>query len=89
MRKYPPKGLIQGELDKVLDSLEAPWGIRIEREIRAVFDPESSDPYAVSEAIVEKVRELGLEPFIAPEPLPIIDEDEIMLICWMAPDSVG
>lgn len=55
--------------------------------IRAIFDPESFDPYAVSEAIIEKVRELGLEPFIAPEPLPVIDEDEIMLICWMAVDS--
>lgn len=87
LRKYPPKDQNQADLHKVLDAIEAPWADRIVKQFRAVFDPESTDPYEVSKAIVEKVRELGLEPFIAPEPLPVIDEDEIMLICWMAVDS--
>jgi hypothetical protein len=40
-----------------------------------------------SAALVEKVRELGLQPFRQPDPLPPIDADEIALICWMAVDS--
>jgi hypothetical protein len=33
---------------------------------------------------VRKVKELGLQPFVQPDPLPVIEEDEIVLICWMA-----
>jgi len=42
-----------------------------------------------SAAMVEKVRELGLQPFVHPQPLPVIDEEEIALICWMAVDVVA
>jgi len=44
---------------------------------------------AASAVLVEKVRELGLQPFVHPEPLPVIDEDEIVLICWMAVDATA
>jgi hypothetical protein len=87
LRKHPPRALRQTELDTVLDSLEAPWGVRIEKAIREVFDPDAGDPYEVSKALVEKVRELGLQPFVAPTPLPVIDQDEIALVCWMAVES--
>jgi hypothetical protein len=52
-----------------------------------VFDPEADKPLAASAFLVEKVRELGLQPFVQPEPLPVIDEDEIALVCWMAIDG--
>ena len=44
------------------------------------------NPHALSVRLAEKVRELGLQPFVAPEPLPVIDEDEVQLVCWMAVD---
>jgi len=74
-------------LDSTIDSIEAPWGARIERELRAEFEVEDLVPYVVSLRLYEKVGELGLEPFNPPEPLPIIDEDESTLICWMLVDS--
>ena len=33
---------------------------------------------------MEKVEDLGLQPFEAPDPLPPLEaEDEIKLVCWM------
>lgn len=87
LRAHPPAGVPQRELDQIVEALEAPWGVRIERAIREVFTPEAGDPLAASAALVEKVRELGLQPFVQPEPLPVIDEGDIALICWMAVDT--
>jgi len=87
LRRHPPPGIEQSELDAIIDSVEAPWGVRIEGSIKEVFDPEADDPRAASSALVEKVHELGLQPFVQPEPLPVIDEDEITLVCWMAVDN--
>jgi hypothetical protein len=41
-----------------------------------------------SAALVEKVRELGLQPFVQPEPLPPIQEEDVVLICWMSVDNL-
>jgi len=87
LRKYPPVGVSQSELDATIEALEAPWGVRFERALKAVFDPEADKPLAASAVLVEKVQELGLQPFVQPEPLPVIDEDEIALVCWMAIDG--
>ena len=40
-------------------------------------------------AIAEQVRTLGLQPWRAPEPLPAIDEDEVVLVVWMAVDAIA
>lgn len=87
LRQYPPQTLNQDELLNILNAIEAPLEIRTERQIRAVFDQNAEDNYMVSQALVDKVRELGLQPFTPPEPLPPINEDEIQLIVWMAIDS--
>jgi len=87
LRKYPPTEVRQNELDLLVESIEAPWGIRYERAIKEVFNPEADDPYVASAALVEKVRELGLQPFVQPEPLPPIQPDDVVLICWMGVDE--
>ena len=69
-----------------MEAIEAPWGLRHERAIKEVFDPEAEDPYVASAALVEKIREMGLQPFQQPDPLPPIQEEDVMLICWMAVD---
>ncbi|MCC6349572.1 MAG: hypothetical protein IT347_08275 [Candidatus Eisenbacteria bacterium] len=38
-------------------------------------------------ALAARVRELGLQPWKPPEPLPPIDEDEITLVVWMAVEA--
>ena len=87
LRKYPPTVIRQNELDLLVESIEAPWGVRYERAIKEVFDPEADDPYVASAALVERVRELGLQPFVQPEPLPPIQAEDVTLVCWMAVDT--
>ncbi len=85
LRRYPPPDIRQSELDLLLNSVEAPWGVRHERALRQVFDPEE-DPYVVSAVVVTRVQELGLQPFVHPEPLPVIQLEDVALVCWMAVD---
>lgn len=81
LRKFPPPGIPQEDIDKAIESLEAPWGTRIERVIRDAM--ENATGPAASAAVFEKIRLLGLQPYKAPSPLPPIEEDEILLVCWM------
>jgi len=81
LRKFPPPGISQEDIDKAIESLEAPWGVRIERVIRDAM--ENATGPAASASIFEKTRFLGLQPYKAPSPLPPIEEDEILLVCWM------
>jgi hypothetical protein len=39
LRKYPPAGMRQNDLDLLVECIEAPWGIRHERAIKDVFNP--------------------------------------------------
>ena len=84
LRKYPPSDVTQDEVDRTVDALEAPWALRIERELRNTFNIPETDPREKSKLVYEKVKDLALEPFIPPDPLPPIDEDEVQLVCWMA-----
>jgi hypothetical protein len=81
LRQFPPPGISQEDIDKAIESIEAPWGVRIEKVIREAM--ENATGPAASAAIFEKVRLLGLQPYKAPSPLPPIEEDEILLVCWM------
>jgi hypothetical protein len=41
-----------------------------------VYEDESLEPIGTSRRIVDKIDELGLQPFDPPDPLPPIQEDE-------------
>jgi len=82
LRKFPPPEMSQEELDRFVEAIEAPWGPRIERQIRQAMA--AGDGVETSKAIAEAVRRLGLEPFRAPDPLPPIEEEDVRLICWLA-----
>ncbi len=84
LRQFPPAGLDQKTLDAAVDSLLAPWGMRYERELRTVMDDDEITGPERSEKIVEKIHELGLSPHEPPKPLPLIDAEEVRLVCWMA-----
>jgi hypothetical protein len=71
----------QEDLDRLVESLEAPWGARIERIIRETVESAAGPDGSI--ALVEKIKLLGLEPYRPPDPLPPIIEEEIILICWM------
>jgi len=83
LREYWPDDMTQEKLTETVESVEAPWGRRYERELREIYEDESLGPIEKSRKLVDKVEDLGLQPFEAPDPLPPIREEEVKLVCWM------
>ena len=83
LRDHWPDDMTQDELQETVEAVEAPWGRKYERELREIYEDESLGPIEKSRKLVDKVEELGLQPFEAPDPLPPIEEDEVKLVCWM------
>lgn len=84
VRQYPAEGMTREEIDRLVEALEAPRGQRTERELRKVFTRDTAKGSETTRVIADKVKELGLQPWKAPEPLPVIDLDEVELVVWMA-----
>ena len=83
LREHWPDGMTQNELRETVEAVEAPWGRRYERELREIYEDKTLGPVERSRELVERVEDLGLQPFEAPDPLPPIEEDEVKLICWV------
>jgi Helicase conserved C-terminal domain/PLD-like domain/SNF2-related domain len=83
VRQYPAEEMSLEEVDRLVEALEAPRGMRVEHLLRKVFTPETAEGPATTRRIAALVKELGLQPWKAPEPLPPIDEAEIRLVVWM------
>jgi hypothetical protein len=84
--------MTQEKLQKTVSSVEAPWPRRYERELREVYEDESLSPVEKSRKLVDKVEDLGLQPYEAPDPLPQLEEkEEVKLVCWMVvtPEEEG
>ena len=82
-----PADLTLEDVDRLADSLEAPWGLRIENSLRKIFTPDTAQGDASTRQIAAWVKEQGLQPFRAPDPLPPIDEDEVRLVVWLGVES--
>jgi superfamily II DNA or RNA helicase len=87
VRQHRPPEMTLEEADRLVEALEAPRGLRIERMLREVFSPETAQGVATARVLAERVKTLGLQPWKAPEPLPPIDEDDIVLVVWMAVEA--
>ncbi|MEX0755625.1 MAG: helicase-related protein [Actinomycetota bacterium] len=83
LRTDPPPSVTVPELDDILNAIEAPYGERILKVVREAMTTEGTGPERAL-AVVSAVRELGLEPAHAPEPLPVIDGSDVHLVCWIA-----
>lgn len=75
-------GLTVEEADRICDALESPYPERIVRTIRAALGA-TDDPAQQVRGVAQVVQELGLTPSPAPEPLPLITEEDIHLVCWI------
>lgn len=84
VRENMPPEMSRIDADRIVEALEAPWGMRIERALRSVFTLATANGVTTTRAIVETVQELGLQPWKAPEPLPPIEEGDVVLVVWMA-----
>lgn len=79
-----PADLTQDQQERLIETLEAPWDVRTRRVFKEIFDPDGAESDNMTMLIAERVTELGMEPFQMPEPLPVIEDDEVQLVCWMA-----
>ncbi len=73
----------QDAIDEAIDAIEAPYGARILRMFREAMTNGQND-FERASAVLTLVRDLGLRPAPVPEPLPVIEVDDIHLVCWMA-----
>jgi len=83
LRDHWPDDMTEDKLQETVEAVEAPYGRRYERELREIYEDESLGPVEKSRNLVDKIEELGLQPYEAPDPLPPIESEEIKLICWM------
>lgn len=79
LRGVPNHNLDAQKVAETLDILESPWPRREENLLREWV---KEDPKP--EVLIDRIRDIGIEPFIAPQPLPPIEEEDIHLVVWMA-----
>ncbi|MYE66945.1 MAG: hypothetical protein F4236_01840 [Acidimicrobiia bacterium] len=83
LRTNPPPGLTQDDIDRNVDAICAPYPERTVRTFRAAMDS-AEDPAEQAVLVHRVVRDLGLEPYVPPEPLPEITREDVHLVCWLA-----
>lgn len=83
VRIHPPAGWDQAAVDRLYDTLNSPYAERVRRQVRSALASGDSASERVA-ALVDVVERLALKPRVDPSPLPLIDLDDIYLVCWMA-----
>lgn len=68
--------------DRLIARLEAPYASRIQRTIRDVVSDDALTHRQKTNRLQALADHLGLLEQPAPQPLPVIDPDDIRLICW-------
>ena len=82
IRQNIPLDSEQLKVERALDIVEAPWPGRDEGRLRKWFATELKGMQKTS-YLINKILASGLEPFVAPEPLPPISKEDIKLLVWM------
>jgi hypothetical protein len=82
LRNHRPSDVSVEALDRACDAVEAPWGVGQQRPLRAIYEAEGLTDVDKSRRLLDKIRELGLQ-YKAPEPLEVIQEEDVLLVCWM------
>ena len=72
-----------GKLAKSLDILESPWPLREENKLREWIANKVDSPI-----LVENILSIGIEPFVAPAPLPQAIEEDVHLVVWLVVECV-
>ncbi len=89
IRANPPIDMAEDRVNRALDILESPWPRREEIMLREWFETKEHEGAALSQLLVERILDTGLEPVEPPQPLPPITLEDIELLCWMGIDSAG
>ncbi|WP_419841067.1 helicase-related protein [Candidatus Poriferisodalis sp.] len=83
VREHPPPGMTQDDVDKAVDTICAPYPERTIRTLAAAL-ASSDDPARQAELVLRVIRDLGLAPFVPPDPLPEITGDDVYCVTWLA-----
>lgn len=88
IRAYPPREIPSNDIRGALDILESPWPRREQTMLREWFKAanyqDQPKDHELSYDLVNNVLNTGLQPSQPPPPLPLIEKDDIKLLCWMA-----
>jgi hypothetical protein len=84
IRANAPAEIDVTRITLALDVLESPWPRREEMMLRAWFEDETRVGTTKAAFLIDKILEIGLEPFREPPTLVPIRVDEVELVCWMA-----
>ena len=83
LRQHPPPNLAQEDVDRAIDTINAPFPERTIRTFQAAVTS-TDDPTEQAEKILEVIRPLGLAPYVPPDPLPEIRPEDVHLVTWLA-----
>ena len=90
IRTHPPRDIASIEIRTALDILESPWPHRERTALHRWFrfnaekDEDQPNKQDLAHNLVDNVLKTGLQPSQPPPPLPLIEKDDIKLLCWMA-----
>ena len=71
------------DLNRALECLLSPCSVKEERILRAIYKNENISPTEKSKLLVDKIKEIGLEPYKKPDTYPTIDKGMVHLVCWI------
>ncbi|QKG94339.1 hypothetical protein HPS36_15770 (plasmid) [Halorubrum salinarum] len=83
LAEHVPTNTDQEGAERARKSVGALLSRREQREFREIYNDDGLGPVEKSNLFVDKVDELGLEPFESPDPKPRIRKEDIQLMCWM------
>ena len=83
LREHPPPELTQEDLDRAIDTINAPYPERTIRTLQAAIN-NSEDPTQQARNILNTIHHLGLQPYDPPTPLPEIRPEDVHLVTWLA-----
>ena len=84
IRANPTLDHEDGRINLALDVLESPWPRREEALLRDWFNSEDLAGGEKSKHVIDKILEVGIEPYRQAPLLPPIEMGDVQLICWIA-----
>ncbi len=83
LRDVTPTGKARDETDRLIDCLQAPYTKRLQDDLRLLVHNPNAEGQAIADAIAGFIADQNLQPVVPPEPLQVIDEDDIGLLAWI------
>ena len=83
LTNYYPAETSDEDFNRSLECLLSPCSSKEEKLLREVLRDENIAPEEKSKKLIEKIKEIGLEPYEKAETYPAINKNMINLVCWI------